>query len=159
MSLREERSAGVILYRVDGKKHFFLVMQYSVGHWDFAKGKTEGDESDIQTALREVREETGIDDVRIHDDFEATIEYEYMDRAVMVSKSVILFLGEVKTSWIRLSDEHQDYIWGEVDDAVERLTYGAAKNALLKAHQTLQEIDDAGAYDNSCTDADAAVSR
>lgn len=141
MSLREERSAGVIIYRTECEMPLYLVMHYSSGHWDFAKGKTEGDESDIQTALREVKEETGIDDVRICEGFEATIEYEYMDGDVMVSKKVVLFLGETKTCRIRLSDEHQDCVWSGIDDAISRITHGAAKNALQRAHLALSADD------------------
>jgi len=140
----EERSAGVILYRnggdasSNGKNRLYLVLRYSAGHWDFAKGKKEEGESDIQTALREVREETGITDVRLHADFQRHIEYEFTDdRGTMIHKRVVFFLGSTGTEYVTLSDEHQEYAWREYDDASYVLTYAAARNMLAAAEDAL----------------------
>jgi 8-oxo-dGTP pyrophosphatase MutT (NUDIX family) len=55
-------AGGVVLRGVDGKEDEVLVVYRSrYGDWTLPKGKREGDESDEACALREVREETGLD--------------------------------------------------------------------------------------------------
>ena len=160
----QERSAGVIIYRAkhnqtkdktgnDGSNHsktttakydmssrMYLILGYPAGHWDFAKGKKEKGETDRQTALREVREETGITDLIIHDGFQREIEYEFMDKSgTMIHKTVIFFVGYTKTDEIILSNEHEGYSWLEYDDASFKITYGAARNVLAAADAFLDE--------------------
>lgn len=55
-------SCGVVIARrVDDD--WLTLMLRAYHHWDFAKGIREDDEDSLQTALREVKEETGIDEL------------------------------------------------------------------------------------------------
>jgi len=140
---REEVSAGVVLYRMQDSRRLYLVLQYAAGHWDLAKGKREPGESDVQAALREVREETGISDVALREGFARRIEYEFVDGAgATVRKTVTFFLGETRARDVTLSDEHRDYAWHEYGDAVRAVTYPAAAGVLGAADAWL---DGAGA--------------
>ena len=142
---REEISAGVVLYVMRGPRRLYLVLRYAAGHWDLAKGKREPDESDVQAALREVMEETGISDVSLHEGFARSIEYEFMDGSDAVHKTVTFFLGETRTRDVTLSDEHQDYAWQEYGDAVRAVTYPAAAGVLGAADAWLDgDGDDSG---------------
>ena len=58
--MREQKSAGIVLFRNDSDKNEFLLLNYPQGHWDFVKGKIEQNETSHETALRETKEETGI---------------------------------------------------------------------------------------------------
>ena len=59
--MRTEHSAGAILYTlVNGVPHYVLVRENS-GHTGFPKGHVEAGETLDQTALREIREEVGIE--------------------------------------------------------------------------------------------------
>ncbi len=127
---REEISAGVVLYCMRDSRRLYLVLQYAAGHWDLAKGKREPGESDVQAALREVREETGISDVSLHEGFARRIEYEFLDGSDEVHKTVTFFLGETRARDVTLSDEHLDYAWHEYGDAVRAVTYPAAAGLL-----------------------------
>ena len=40
----EEISAGIVLFRRENEKIFFLLLHYPSGHWDFVKGKMENGE-------------------------------------------------------------------------------------------------------------------
>ena len=70
-----DKSCGVVLFN-SGK---VLLLRHSSissregGHWDFPKGHIDGDETEIQTALRELEEETGIAHVNVIDGFRDTI--------------------------------------------------------------------------------------
>ncbi len=138
MNAREERSAGVILYRLRGRKPVFLLLQYPALHWEFAKGKKEGRETDLQTALREVREETGIVDVEIVPGFRERMKYRYMDGDTIVHKEVVFFLGKTATKRVVLSDEHRRHAWEGYENAASRVTYPAAKSMLARARRHIQ---------------------
>ena len=148
---REEISAGVVLYVVQDSRRLYLVLRYAAGHWDLAKGKREPGESDVQAALREVLEETGISDVALREGFARRIEYEFMDGSDAVHKTVTFFLGETKTMDVTLSDEHQDYAWQGYDDAVRAVTYPAAAGVLGAADAWL---DGSSSSSSSSSDGD-----
>ena len=71
----EERSAGAILYQESPSGKIYLLLNYPSGHWDFVKGNIEKGETLKQTVLREVKEETGISDIKFVSRFEDKIEY------------------------------------------------------------------------------------
>ncbi|MFZ5500518.1 MAG: NUDIX domain-containing protein, partial [Candidatus Micrarchaeota archaeon] len=54
----DEKSCGIVLFSEDGGR-LYLLLHYTAGHWDFPKGHVEADESEAETALRELLEETG----------------------------------------------------------------------------------------------------
>jgi 8-oxo-dGTP pyrophosphatase MutT (NUDIX family) len=55
-------SAGVVIVRVVDRKLKFLLLR-SYRNWDFPKGMVEPGEEPIEAAMREVREETTLDDI------------------------------------------------------------------------------------------------
>ncbi|MFW6196710.1 MAG: bis(5'-nucleosyl)-tetraphosphatase [Thermoplasmatota archaeon] len=136
----EEISAGVIIYR-EAEPRQFLLLHYPAGHWDFPKGHVEENETAIQTALRELEEETSIeeDDVELKDDFKETIDYFYKKRGDLAHKKVIYLLGKSDTEDVEISNEHQDYIWLPYEKALKKLTFRNAKNLLEKAKEKLEE--------------------
>ncbi len=107
----EETSAGIVIFRKEDSKNLFLLLRYPSGHWDFVKGKMEKDESTHETAVRETKEETGIEDVSFLENFEEWIEYNFQYQGELVQKKVVFFLAETKTKEIEISHEHLDYIW------------------------------------------------
>ena len=134
--MKEEISAGIILFNEIGDKEF-LLLNYPSKHWDFVKGKMEKDETPHETALRETKEETGISDVEFIDGFKEEIEYYFYADNQENHKKVIFFLGKTKTIDIILSHEHLDFIWLDFDDALEKITYKNAKNLLKKSRKFL----------------------
>ncbi len=132
-----EISAGIVLFRRDGDKSLFLLLCYPAGHWDFVKGKVEGNETLRETAIRETREETGILDMRFYDTFEERIRYEFEYDDTLVHKEVVLFLAETKTEQIQLSHEHLDSVWLDYGTAIQTITFDNARDVLDKAYGVL----------------------
>jgi 8-oxo-dGTP pyrophosphatase MutT (NUDIX family) len=86
------------------------------GRWDLPKGHVDPGETDLQCALRELEEETGIQaaDVEVDPDFRYEIQYTVRDRRYPDEetwKTVVLFLGWLRREVpIRLT-EHIGYEW------------------------------------------------
>jgi len=68
-----ERSAGTIIFREEGGKTYYLLLNYPRGtrrpepYWDFPKGHIEKGEKLVDTAIRETEEETGLADISQRD--------------------------------------------------------------------------------------------
>lgn len=118
----------------------YLLLQYPAGHWDFPKGHIEEGENEKEAALRELREETGIKEkeIELHKDFKEEIEYFYKRGNELSHKKVIYLLGGTEKKEVRISEEHQGYIWLPYEEAVDKVTFRNAKNLLKKARVSLQ---------------------
>ncbi|GBC69807.1 Diadenosine hexaphosphate hydrolase [archaeon HR01] len=132
-----EKSAGAVIFYQDTSKLLFLLLRYGKGHWDFPKGHIEDQEDEKDTVRREVREETGIEDIEILPDFRKTIQYKYRKDKLLVRKEVVFYLGRAKTLNVVLSPEHRDYAWLSYERALERLTFETARQTLIDAHKAL----------------------
>jgi len=132
-----EKSAGIVLFRNDSDKNEFLLLNYPQGHWDFVKGKIEQNETSHETALRETKEETGITNIEFVDGFEESVEYDFRFKKEDIHKKVIFFLAKTNEKNIKLSHEHNDYLWLEYNDALKNTTFENAKNVLTKAIEFL----------------------
>ena len=135
----EETSAGIVLFRKEETKKMFLLLHYPSGHWDFVKGKMEKEESPMETAIRETKEETGIIDISFLDNFEEWIEYNFQYKGELVHKKVVFFLAETKTKEVKISEEHLSYTWKEYNEAMEKTTFDNAKTILTKAQELLSK--------------------
>jgi len=135
----EETSSGVVLFRKENEKILFLLLHYPSGHWDFVKGKMESGESPHETAIRETKEETGINDVKFLDYFEEWIQYNFQFEGELVQKKVVFFLGETKTKEIKISHEHLNYTWMDYSTAMEKITFDNAKTILSKSSALLSK--------------------
>ena len=62
------------------------------------------------------------------------INYKIDKGTLSVSKRVIFFLAETKVWDVSLSSEHQNFIWLNFEEAIERFNYDNAKNILKEAH-------------------------
>jgi len=137
--LLEEKSAGAIVIHRSGSKIEYLILHYPAGHWDFPKGNVEKGESELDAAIREIGEETGLTDLRLINGFKRMIQYYYRKGDQLVKKTVTFYLAESKTKDVKLSYEHQGFIWLPIDEALAKVTYQNARNVLKEAHQFLTQ--------------------
>ena len=135
----EETSSGVVLFRKENDKILFLLLHYPSGHWDFVKGKMESGETPHETAIRETKEETGIEDVKFVDGYEEWIEYNFQYDGELVHKKVVFFLGETQTQEVIISHEHLSFTWMDYVTAMEKTTFDNAKTVLSKAYELLSK--------------------
>ena len=132
-----EKSAGIVLFRNNSGKNEFLLLNYPQGHWDFVKGKIEQNETSREASIRETKEETGITNIEFIDGFEESVEYDFRFKKEDIHKKVIFFLAKTDEKNIKISHEHNDYLWLEYDDALKKTTFENAKGVLSKANEFL----------------------
>jgi 8-oxo-dGTP pyrophosphatase MutT (NUDIX family) len=126
------RSIGVIpVSRSETGEYLFLVVKHRAGHWSFLKGTPEEGESEIETAKRELYEETGIREVELQTDKLFTQEYSYVEDDIAKHKQVIYYVGmtsDINTETpTEFKNEIQEIRWLSYDKAHELLTYKGSK--------------------------------
>ena len=135
-----EKSAGFILISDNflTSPPSVLLLHYNSGHWDFPKGNIETNETEIQAATRELKEETGIGIFTLIPGFDQVLNYKYTRKSTLISKQVTLFLASTNVNRVIISHEHIGYQWAEINSAVKQLTYSNAKAALTSAMNFLK---------------------
>jgi 8-oxo-dGTP pyrophosphatase MutT (NUDIX family) len=127
--MKQIRSAGIVVYRTQNNLSDYLLIQHVGGteHWDFPKGKLEAGEDELQAALRELKEETGLD-VIVQGEFQESFSYDFTDfDGAAAHKTVTFFIGLAQTYQIKLSEEHKEAQWLPYEQAREKLTFPNAK--------------------------------
>lgn len=84
--------------------------------------------------MRELVEETGINDAKIIERFSEKYDYFFISRGKKVHKFVICYLIKSHTQEVTLSYEHVGYKWSAFKKAVKQLIYDNAKKILINAH-------------------------
>ncbi len=137
----KRKSVGLIVFSRAGevRGREYLLLHYESGHWDFPKGGVEEGESEEETALRELREETGISRVKIIQGFRESIHYFFREKKELVSKDVVFLLAESLSREVKLSFEHVGFDWLPFQQARDRLTFKNSKQVLEKAEGFLQK--------------------
>ncbi len=108
-------AAGVLLMTPDEKPAEFLLMRHPK-RWDLPKGHRDPGENDLQTALRELQEEIGVDPgiVRIDPEFQFETRYAVTYRrwpGETFEKCVRYFLGFIDHKPELVLTEHEDCRW------------------------------------------------
>ncbi len=105
--------------------------------WSLAKGKVDPDESLVQTAVREIKEETGYD-VRLGKLIGKTVY-----PVKKTTKVVYYWTGEVLGGEFEPNDEVDEIRWLPIDDAIELMTYDLDREVLAKARKRFRTPADA----------------
>jgi 8-oxo-dGTP pyrophosphatase MutT (NUDIX family) len=146
-------SAGAVIFRreTDGQVRF-LLLYYGRNYWNFPKGKLEQGERAMAAFLREVEEETGLEqaDLRILSGFRTTERFTFVDRYArhanrkaaqqpLVFKIVIYYLVETKKREVVISDEHDGFAWFTFHDALRVAKYKNTQSIIKRAHEFIQQ--------------------
>jgi 8-oxo-dGTP pyrophosphatase MutT (NUDIX family) len=102
------------------------------------KGNVEPNESEMDTVLRELKEETGIVATKTLEGFRERIQYFYRRQGETIQKEVVFYLIQSDMQKVELSFEHVGYIWLDYQHALEKVTFKNAKDVLQKAHAFLK---------------------
>lgn len=135
-----EKSCGAVVYTKSKQKIKFLLVKQKNGYYGFPKGHVEGEETELETAKREIKEETGLD-VRFVDNFKECDEYELPAKEEETRKTVIYFLANFNKQRIRLQDkEIEAFALVELNDALKLLKFDRMKEIIVKANSMIHML-------------------
>lgn len=141
--MKREKSCGALVIRKNGEAYDLVLLRHRFGgHWSFPKGHVEAGETERQTALREVKEETGLT-IRLYDGFRESVEY---FPQAGVKKQVVYFLGEaLGDELVRQEEEISELRWAPLLEAGELVTFANDKRLIRLAKKRLGILSDAPA--------------
>ncbi|MBO6231852.1 MAG: NUDIX domain-containing protein [Ruminiclostridium sp.] len=133
-----EKTGGAVMFtEQDGERKFLLIKNES-GHIGFPKGHIEYDESETDTAAREVKEETGLDFVQYGDFRE---EYTYSTKENCI-KTGVFFIGHYEYREPEIQEEEilDDWLlpYGK---ALVKLNFPEDRELLRKAEKYISETE------------------
>ncbi len=145
METKNDFSYGVIpLCKTESDTMVLLVHQRShrgEQFWTFPKGHPEVGESKETTALRELKEETGIADIRLLPDILFSTEYVFVHEDLKIHKRVEFFLGYVNDTKTLITQPHEvvDVQWCDFTTANELLTHQNTRKILAEVKDFLKK--------------------
>lgn len=138
---QQETSAGGVVYRMEGGMPLYLLIRDSYGNWGFPKGHLEPGERAEDAAKREVREETGLDEVELRGAIE-TIDWYFRFRGRLIHKVCHFFLME--TSQAATSPQGAEGItacqWVGFGEAHTAVSYANARLVLRRAQEMITGV-------------------
>jgi 8-oxo-dGTP pyrophosphatase MutT (NUDIX family) len=142
--MKQLYSAGGII--VNPKNQVYLIHKLERDEWALSKGKIEDNESPSIAAVREVREETGIQDIKLlSEDVVDTVEYKFTREgsAEPESKTVYMFLFKTEDpkqkGTIQMKEEGLEGSWLSFDEAIKITKIENVKETLRKAKLKIEE--------------------
>jgi len=134
----------VPVYKNADGTFLFCLVHHVAGHWAFPKGHPNEGETDSETAVRELREETGVAHVRVADDDRFTESYSFEKNDILWNKSVDYFIGYTDTTSATVPEEFKNEVselsWLSYDDALQLLTHAGGKRILSDVYALLSLI-------------------
>jgi len=131
-----EKSCGAIVYRIKNDKLEFLLVYQSNGHYSFPKGHMKDNETEIETALREIKEETNID-VKLDTNFREEITYFLESKNVM--KKAVYFVGKPISFDLKNQEgEITECNWFDYETTIEKLGYDNIIEVFKEAYKYIK---------------------
>lgn len=132
--MEKEKSCGAVLFREEGGQRLYLVLHSTLGHWTLCKGHVEGRETEHETAVREIFEETGLRAAFV-DGFHRVITYSPRPGC---EKDVIFFLARAGDGPVACQPEEvAEAAFLPFREALGRLTHSSDRDILNAAEDFL----------------------
>ena len=129
---KTEKACGCIIV----EENKVLLVKQTEGFWGFPKGHVEENETEEETAAREVKEETNVD-------VEIQSGKKYVEKYTLPNgnpKEVVFFLAKkIGGEEIKQDDEISELKWCTFSEAMETLTYDNTKKLLKKAIKDIEK--------------------
>ena len=136
--MKHVKVCGAIVFTKENDGVLYVIVKSKEGVYGFPKGHAKPNESEQQTAIREIKEETNLD-VKIINGFRVTCEYKVPDEKDTI-KDLVLFLAEYKNQSITFQKEElQDAKLMNFNKAMNSFKYENLKNFLKKADDFIKK--------------------
>ena len=135
--MRYEKCCGAGVYRMQDGQPVFLVERMDLGHLSLPKGHVEGNETEEETAIREIREETGLE-VKLDTVFRHAVHYPLRDG--IGEKEVVFFSAEALPGEEKPQEDEIAWLkWMPFAQAAEAVTYAEIREVLDRAYVYLSD--------------------
>lgn len=126
IELKKEKSCGCIIIEND---KVLLIYEKNAKYWGFPKGHMENNENEIETAMREVKEEVGLE-VEIHKEKRYVLNY-VIDNEI--DKTTVLYLATPRNKELVMQESEIEKVrWCNFSEALDILTYNNLKEILKR---------------------------
>lgn len=132
----KEKSCGAVILKEESGNTLALIIKQHDNCWSFPKGHVEEGETEEETAIREIKEETNID-VEIDNSFREVITYSPKEGVI---KDVVLFVAKPITEEVILDPKEViDYKWINVKELENVFNYEEVKYIARKVGKYLEK--------------------
>ncbi|MCX5687858.1 MAG: NUDIX domain-containing protein [Candidatus Omnitrophica bacterium] len=142
---KEFSAGGVIFKRKSGEILFLVVYSARNKIWGFPKGHLDFGETEKEAALREIREEAGLDNLQFIEGFVEKVSYETISKTPLfkgerIEKYVTYFLCETKDQDVVVDGrEISDYKFLPINEAEKLVRFHNLHNILRRSYDFLQD--------------------
>lgn len=135
--LYEKSCGAIIFYKGKNATRILLVKNNNGRYWSFPKGHIEENESEHETAIREIKEETGLE-IDIIGDFREVSDYCPFGK---IRKHVVFFLARAFTDEVKVQEEEiAEYVWVDLQQARKICSYDNDLRIIDKAETAIKLI-------------------
>ena len=129
--MKREKSCGaIVFYLKENKEQVLLIKHSNSGHWSFPKGHVEAGETEVETAVREIFEETGVK-AKLDTRFREVVTYSPKKDVI---KDVIYFFGTSDSyETVKQESEVAEIMWVDISKVLKCVSYRNDKDLVTKA--------------------------
>ena len=129
--MKREKSCGaIVFYLKENKEQVLLIKHSNSGHWSFPKGHVETGETEVETAVREIFEETGVK-AKLDTRFREVVTYSPKKDVI---KDVIYFFGTSDSyETVKQESEVAEIMWVDISKVLKCVSYRNDKDLVTKA--------------------------
>ena len=135
---RIERSAGGVVVRLIAGEPHILLIRDPYQNWGLPKGHLKHGEGSGEAAVREVREETGLEDIALGQAL-ATIDWYFRAEGKLIHKFCAFYLmtSEAGEPSPELGEGITECVWLPLAEAAARISYDNARDVVSVAREIL----------------------
>jgi 8-oxo-dGTP pyrophosphatase MutT (NUDIX family) len=139
--VRETTSGGIVFRRGKNGQLEILLIQDAKNRWTIPKGHVEEGEQPNQTAEREIREETGLQEMKVYDWLgKVNFRYRRTHTLVLMTMHIYLVHGLGDTNALKGEDWLSDIRWLPAHEAVDKIAYDDIGKLMLLGMKKIRDM-------------------
>ena len=132
-----EKSCGAVVFTKNTEGIKYVIIESKEGYYGFPKGHVEDNETELETARREVLEETGLQ-VEFLENFRIEDSHPFQRNEETRMKYIVYFLAEFSNQFLRAQESELNSIHlMDYETAMSSFQFESSKHILKEAHKFL----------------------